>query len=73
MLSAIRLVLAGGAYIPPLLLANAQAQGWQPDRALAPAVAAPADGTPSLDRLRSLLTERQVDVMRCCRRASRTS
>ena len=28
MLSAIRLVLAGGIYIPPLLLANAQAQGW---------------------------------------------
>ena len=30
MLSAIRLVMAGGIYIPPLLLANAQAQGWHP-------------------------------------------
>ncbi|RZA19875.1 MAG: response regulator transcription factor [Lysobacteraceae bacterium] len=58
MLSAIRLVLAGGIYIPPLLLANAQAQGWQPD-------ATPArDATHSIDGLRNLLTERQIDVMR---------
>lgn len=60
MLSAIRLVLAGGIYIPPLLLANAQAQGWQPT------VTPAADGTPSraIDGLRNLLTERQIDVMR---------
>lgn len=60
MLSAIRLVLAGGIYVPPLLLANAQAQGWQPSEAPA------AEGVPSrsIDGLRNLLTERQIDVMR---------
>ena len=60
MLSAIRLVLAGGIYIPPLLLANAQAQGWQPDTPPAPA----HDANRSIDGLRNLLTERQIDVMR---------
>ena len=67
MLSAIRLVLAGGLYIPPLLLASAQAQGWQPG-AGSPAsgrdAAAHAGESHSLDGLRQLLTERQVDVMR---------
>lgn len=61
MLSAIRLVMAGGIYIPPLLLANAQAQGWQPGDAAAPPAAATARG---IDGLRKLLTERQIDVMR---------
>lgn len=62
MLSAIRLVLAGGVYIPPLLLANAQAHGWQP----ADGSATPQgfDSARSLDALRTLLTERQIDVMR---------
>ncbi|GHB96056.1 response regulator [Thermomonas carbonis] len=60
MLSAIRLVLAGGIYIPPLLLANAQAQGWQPAETAAP----PPDPTQAIDGLRRLLTERQIDVMR---------
>ena len=60
MLSAIRLVLAGGIYIPPLLLANAQAQGWQPETPAAPA----HDANRSIDGLRNLLTERQIDVMR---------
>lgn len=68
MLSAIRLVLAGGIYIPPLLLANAQAQGWQPGPARS-AGAASSDGhagygSHSLDGLCKLLTERQIDVMR---------
>lgn len=63
MLSAIRLVLAGGIYIPPLLLANAQAQGWQPSEAPPPA-ARGGDPARSLDGLRNLLTERQIDVMR---------
>ena len=63
MLSAIRLVLAGGIYIPPLLLTNAQAQGWQP--AATPAPPPPvADPARSVDGLRKLLTERQIDVMR---------
>jgi DNA-binding NarL/FixJ family response regulator len=62
MLSAIRLVLAGGVYIPPLLLANSQVQGWQP----ADAIAGPQgfDSRRSLEGLRTLLTERQIDVMR---------
>lgn len=66
MLSAIRLVLAGGVYIPPLLLANAQAQGWQPggSRTSAAASTAAQGGAHSLDGLRKLLTERQIDVMR---------
>ncbi|QIL20899.1 response regulator transcription factor [Thermomonas sp. HDW16] len=59
MLSAIRLVLAGGIYIPPLLLANAQAQGWQPLE-----TATTGGPTHSVDALRNLLTERQIDVMR---------
>ena len=62
MLSAIRLVLAGGIYIPPLLLANAQAQGWQPAEAAAPPPA--IDPARGIDGLRKLLTERQIDVMR---------
>lgn len=62
MLSAIRLVLAGGVYIPPLLLANAQAHGWQP--ADTPAPQQGFDSARSLDALRTLLTERQIDVMR---------
>ena len=61
MLSAIRLVLAGGVYIPPLLLANAQAQGWQPAETATPP---PADQAHGIDGLRNLLTERQIDVMR---------
>lgn len=69
MLSAIRLVLAGGIYVPPLLLASAQAQGWQPgdprlQATTGDAPPAAATGTPSLDGLRRLLTERQIDVMR---------
>ena len=60
MLSAIRLVLAGGTYIPPLLLGNAQGQGWQPSETASPK----PDSTHSIDGLRSLLTERQIDVMR---------
>ena len=60
MLSAIRLVLAGGIYIPPLLLANAQAQGWQP----AEVAPAPGEAARGIDGLRKLLTERQIDVMR---------
>jgi DNA-binding NarL/FixJ family response regulator len=67
MLSAIRLVLAGGVYIPPLLLSNAQAQGWHPGdaRSLSNHPVSAANGSShSIDGLRKLLTERQIDVMR---------
>ncbi|MFN7184413.1 MAG: LuxR C-terminal-related transcriptional regulator [Thermomonas haemolytica] len=68
MLSAIRLVLAGGIYVPPLLLASAQAQGWHPGDPRLQATGASANaqdtGPASLDGLRRLLTERQIDVMR---------
>lgn len=57
MLSAIRLVVSGGVYVPPMLL--------DPDPAKP---AGHATGDPhaegSLEGLRSLLTERQVDVLR---------
>jgi DNA-binding NarL/FixJ family response regulator len=60
MLSAIRLVLSGWVYVPPMLLL----QETIPSRA--PGQAAPAiEPTASLEqRLRKLLTERQVDVLR---------
>ena len=53
MLSAVRLVLSGGVYVPPLLLEAGS--GPSPP---------PAQGHGSIDALRSLLTERQVDVLR---------
>ena len=54
MLSAVRLVLAGGVYVPPLLLQRA---GLAPDN--------PPDGEgASLESLREKLTERQIDVLR---------
>lgn len=59
MLSAIRLVLSGGVYVPPMLLAGVQARGWTPPAAMVPAV----ETGHSLDSLRSILTGRQIDVM----------
>lgn len=59
MLSAIRLVLSGGVYVPPMLLAGVQARGWTPPAAMAPVV----ETGHSLDSLRSILTGRQIDVM----------
>ncbi|MEZ0469728.1 response regulator [Luteimonas sp. C3_2_a3] len=61
MLSAVRLVLSGGVYVPPMLLAGVQARGWTPPPSAS--VRAPAS-EPSLDGLRQILTERQIDVMR---------
>lgn len=65
MLSAVRLVLAGGVYVPPMLLAGVQARGWvPPEPAAAPTAAAPAGGQAhALDALRRILTGRQIDVM----------
>jgi DNA-binding NarL/FixJ family response regulator len=66
MLSAVRLVLAGGVYVPAMLLAGLQARGMLRDDAAA--ATAPRDATPagparSLDGLRQILTSRQIDVM----------
>jgi DNA-binding NarL/FixJ family response regulator len=59
MLSAVRLVLSGGVYVPPMLLLD--------NGAATPAStpASRAEITASLEeRLRKLLTERQIDVLR---------
>lgn len=63
MLSAVRLVLSGGVYVPPLLLAGVQARGWTPAADVPARTGAPGS-QPSLDGLRQILTERQIDVMR---------
>lgn len=57
MLSAVRLVLSGGVYIPPMMLGQVSAAV---PAAVTPAVASPE----SIDSLRRILTERQVDVLR---------
>ena len=56
MLSAVRLVLSGGVYIPPMMLGQISASA----PVASPAVASPE----SIDSLRRILTERQVDVLR---------
>lgn len=66
MLSAVRLVLAGGVYVPPMMLsavppgvvAGAVAGGPAPQ----PGAGAAAPGQ-TLDHLRNVLTERQVEVL----------
>ncbi|MDH2239911.1 response regulator transcription factor [Pigmentiphaga sp. GD03639] len=62
MLSAVRLVLAGGVFVPQMMLS-----GMPHQPAGAPPAAADAAGgarSTSLDQLRGLLTERQIDVLR---------
>ncbi|GAA0530419.1 response regulator transcription factor [Pigmentiphaga daeguensis] len=62
MLSAVRLVLAGGVFVPQMMLS-----GMSHQPAGAPPAAADAAGgarSTSLDQLRGLLTERQIDVLR---------
>lgn len=57
MLSAVRLVLCGGVYVPPMLLPELGHPGAE--------AATPAEPATSLEeRLRKLLTERQIDVLR---------
>jgi DNA-binding NarL/FixJ family response regulator len=51
MLSAVRLVLAGGVYVPPMMLT-----------AVPPGIVAGSGGQ-TLEHLRSVLTERQVEVL----------
>ncbi|HZF84347.1 MAG TPA: response regulator transcription factor [Burkholderiaceae bacterium] len=67
MLSAVRLVLAGGVYVPPMLLS-----ALPPGVVAGVAAPAGAEGTtprisgvaaPTLEHLRKVLTERQVEVL----------
>jgi len=62
MLSAVRLVLAGGVFVPQMMLS-----GMSHQPAGVPVAAADTAGgarSTSLDQLRGLLTERQIDVLR---------
>ncbi|WP_225782397.1 response regulator transcription factor [Xenophilus sp. Marseille-Q4582] len=65
MLSAVRLVLAGGAYVPPMLLSGLSLTGGAAPAgaAEAPAAARGPAGAPTLEHLRKVLTERQVEVL----------
>ena len=58
MVSAVRLVMAGGVYVPPMLLSMSGR-----DDALAPGAAGQA-AVAGVEALGDLLTERQVDVLR---------
>jgi len=65
MLSAVRLVLAGGVYVPPMML-SALPPGVVPGVAGEHAPAAPRSAAGSgatLESLRNVLTERQVEVL----------
>lgn len=69
MLSAVRLVLSGGVYVPPLLLQERADGAATSTASTAPSApltqAPPAVAADSLEeRLRKLLTERQIDVLR---------
>lgn len=62
MLSAVRLVLAGGVFVPQMMLSG---MSHQPAGvSVAAADAAGGARSTSLDQLRGLLTERQIDVLR---------
>jgi len=64
MLSAVRLVLSGGIYVPPLLL-HERVDGAVPAPPPAAVSSMPSHASDSLEeRLRKLLTERQIDVLR---------
>lgn len=59
MVSAVRLVMAGGVYVPPMLLTG------PPTAPRAERTSAPAPSTElDLDAFRELLTARQIDVLR---------
>jgi DNA-binding NarL/FixJ family response regulator len=65
MLSAVRLVLAGGVYVPPMML-SALPPGVVAASAEQPASGAArsaSGGSATLESLRSVLTERQVEVL----------
>lgn len=72
MLSAVRLVLSGGIYIPPMMLNQISGASIPYSTAVNGAATATAAESPStatslpdnIDGLRRILTERQVDVLR---------
>ncbi len=63
MLSAVRLVLSGGVYVPPLLLQDRPEVAGSTSSPV-PAMAQPSPADSLEERLRKLLTERQIDVLR---------
>jgi len=70
MLSAVRLVLAGGVYVPPMMLSAVPsgviaASGAEAAPGMAGGLAprAAGSGAATLDSLRKVLTERQVEVL----------
>lgn len=67
MISAVRLVLAGGVYVPPMMLSALPpgvVAGVVPTEAAGGASPRAAGGSPqTLDHLRNVLTERQVEVL----------
>jgi DNA-binding NarL/FixJ family response regulator len=58
MLSAVRLVLSGGVYVPPMMLDESGEVAQSP-----PAVSPQSDAASLEERLRQLLTDRQIDVL----------
>ena len=66
MLSAVRLVLAGGVYVPPMLLSAVPpgvVAGVPPSAGEAAQRASTAAAAQTLEHLRTVLTERQVEVL----------
>lgn len=66
MLSAVRLVLAGGVYVPPMMLSALPpgvVAGSSAEALPASGAVRPVGGTATLESLRSVLTERQVEVL----------
>jgi DNA-binding NarL/FixJ family response regulator len=62
MLSAVRLVLSGGIYVPPMMLQETQPPA--PAETMLNAASDAPSATTLEDRLHTLLTERQIDVLR---------
>jgi len=66
MLSAVRLVLAGGVYVPPMMLSAVPpgvVAGIPGANVQAPARSPAAGGAQTLEHLRNVLTDRQVEVL----------
>jgi DNA-binding NarL/FixJ family response regulator len=64
MLSAVRLVMSGGMYVPPMLLQD-RGDNTATASTVTPSAAPQTPSADSLEeRLRKLLTERQIDVLR---------